>query len=186
MNHSWFRYTWTRAHFVPEHVDWFQKPKRRTWLSRKVRPHRSYHACVLWHLQYLSTAVLCSTCPPQRGVVAKTLRHSISTRTHCLKHLAAAENNGTTTPKGSPVTSSRFGVQNGCGPFKGDRWPQKGEPNVRRGCTPVGPGHGGAKSGGPNPGYGFGTRKRSHPRRAKSGGAKSGEPNPAGQIWTTP
>ena len=72
-------------------------------VSRKVRPHRSYHVCILWHLQYLSTAVLCSTCPPQRGVVAKTLRHSISTHTQALKHLAATESNATITPNGSLV-----------------------------------------------------------------------------------
>ena len=57
-------------------VGWinFKKQKRHSSahdVSRKVRPHRSYHVCILWHLQYLPTAVLCSTCPPQRGVVAK-------------------------------------------------------------------------------------------------------------------
>ena len=78
----------------------FKQPKRHRSahdVSRKVRPHKSYHAYVLWHLQYLSTAVLCSTCPPQRRS-SKTLRHSISTLTHALKHLAAAESNATKTP----------------------------------------------------------------------------------------
>ena len=40
-----------------------KKPKRHRSahdVSGKVRPHRSYHAYVVWHLPYLSTAVLWS------------------------------------------------------------------------------------------------------------------------------
>ena len=58
----WFLNTW---------ID-FKKPKRHRSahdVSGKVRPHRSYHAYVLWHFQYLSTAALCSTWRPQRGAV---------------------------------------------------------------------------------------------------------------------
>ena len=37
-----------------------------------------------------------------------------------------AENNATITPKESPVPLSRFGVQNGCGPFNGGQVTKKG------------------------------------------------------------
>ena len=171
-----------------------KKPKRHRSahdVIRKVRPHRSYHAYVLWHLQYLSTAVLCSTC--------KTLRHSISTLTHALKHLAAAESNVIITLRGPPVRPSCFEVQIGCGPFMGTGDPKR----LNHTCTEVVlRGSGQHTDGRPNLGgqipATFGTRSRSHQRRAKFGesslGAKSGQrirnlvtqsptgPNPGGQI----
>ena len=55
-------------------------------------------------------------------------------------------------------------------PIKGDRWPQKGEPNVHRSCTPW--------SGEPNPGKQTPAADSelghaSHPRRVQIQGAKS-------------
>ena len=68
--------------------------------------------------------MLCSTCPP----------HSISTLTHALKHLAAAESNTTITPKQVTCPPSRFGVQNGCGPFQREEVIPK---RVNQTCTEV-------------------------------------------------
>ena len=139
----------------------FKKPKRHRSAHdvSRVRPHKSYHAYALWHLQYLSTAVLRSNCPPQRGVVAELCAFVFSTLTHALKHLEAQESIATVTLTVSLSPPHLFGVQNRCGPFTG------GLKRVNQTCTEVVLGrvratdlelgesltHVGAKSGRPNP-----------------------------------
>ena len=94
---------------------------------------------------------------------SKTLHHSISTLTHALKHLTAAESNATKTPKGSPFPSlPRWGPKMDAAPVR-----ETGDPKrVNQTCTEVvlrgvratdlelgeAPTHGDKKKGGANPG----------------------------------
>ena len=80
---------------------------------------------------------------------SKTLRHSVSTLTHALKHLAAAESNATIThTKRVNQTCTEVVL----------RWSEQRIWNLET-QSPTG-----GKIRGQNPGYGFGTWKRSHPR----------------------
>ena len=81
---------------------------------------RTVHTMLMFCDTFNICQRLCSVAPARHSEAAKVF------------HLEAAESNATMFPLLPP---SRFGVRNGCGPFMGDRWPQKGEPNVHRSCT---------------------------------------------------
>ena len=133
---------------------------------------------------------------------SKTLRHSISTVSHTLKHLTVAEINAILSPKRLSVPPSRFEVQNALDHCIGTGLPTREKQTcfevvlwgVRTKDLELGEAltHG-TNSRGPNPDYDFKTRKNAlthgdqirttdlelenaeHPRGS----------NPEDQIWTT-